>query len=114
MSWIFEKPIFIVVIGGIVEIVPLLYLQNTIEKVQGLRPYSPLELAGRNIYVREGCYVCHSQMVRPFRDAVERSKAGEAMNYLSAVRASQERYHAREATYADDLTNLDVQIPAPK
>jgi len=49
-----------------------------------------------------------------FRDAVERSKAGESMNYLSAVRASQERYHAREATYADDLTTLDIAIPAPK
>ena len=49
-----------------------------------------------------------------FRDAVERSKAGEAMNYLSAVRASQERFHAREATYAADLTNLDIAIPAPK
>jgi len=49
-----------------------------------------------------------------FRDAVERSKAGEAMNYLSAVRASQERYHAREATYAADLTDLDIAIPAPK
>ena len=49
-----------------------------------------------------------------FRDAVERSKAGESMNYLSAVRASMERYHAREATYAADLTDLDIAIPAPK
>jgi len=62
----------VVTIGGIVEIVPLFYLQNTIEKVDGMRPYTPLELAGRNIYVREGCYVCHSQMIRPFRDEVER------------------------------------------
>ncbi|RED12228.1 cytochrome-c oxidase, cbb3-type subunit II [Pontivivens insulae] len=59
-------------IGGIVEIAPLFYLENTIEDVEGMRPYSPLELAGRNIYVREGCYVCHSQMIRPFRDEVER------------------------------------------
>lgn len=59
-------------IGGIVEIVPLFYLENTIEDVEGVRPYSPLELAGRDIYVREGCYVCHSQMIRPFRDEVER------------------------------------------
>ena len=59
-------------IGGIVEIVPLFYLKNTIEKVEGMRPYSPLELAGRDIYVREGCYNCHSQMVRPLRDEVER------------------------------------------
>jgi cytochrome c oxidase cbb3-type subunit II len=69
--------------GGIVEIVPLFYLQNTIEKVEGMRPYTPLELLGRNIYVREGCYVCHSQMIRPFRDETERyghySLAAESM-----------------------------------
>jgi cytochrome c oxidase cbb3-type subunit 2 len=59
-------------IGGIVEIVPLFTIESTIERVDGVRPYTPLELAGRNIYVREGCYVCHSQMVRPFRDEVER------------------------------------------
>ncbi len=72
-----------VTIGGIVEIAPLFYLQNTIEKVEGMRPYTPLELVGRNIYVREGCYVCHSQMIRPFRDEVERyghySLAAESM-----------------------------------
>jgi cytochrome c oxidase cbb3-type subunit II len=62
----------VVTIGGIVEIAPLFWLQNTIEKVTGMRPYSPLELAGRNIYLREGCYLCHSQMIRPFRDEVER------------------------------------------
>jgi cytochrome c oxidase cbb3-type subunit 2 len=73
----------VVTIGGIVEIAPLFYLENTIEKVEGMRPYSPLELAGRDIYVREGCYVCHSQMIRPFRDEVERyghySLAAESM-----------------------------------
>jgi cytochrome c oxidase cbb3-type subunit II len=73
----------VVTIGGIVEIVPLFYLQNTIEKVEGMRPYTPLELAGRNIYVREGCYTCHSQMIRPMRDEVERyghySLAAESM-----------------------------------
>ncbi len=62
----------VVSIGGLVEIVPLFYLQNTIEKVEGMRPYTPLELAGRDIYIREGCYVCHSQMIRPLRDEVER------------------------------------------
>jgi cytochrome c oxidase cbb3-type subunit 2 len=62
----------VVMIGGIVEIAPLFYVKNTIEKVEGVRPYSPLELAGRDIYVREGCYLCHSQMIRPFRDEVER------------------------------------------
>jgi len=70
-------------IGGIVEIAPLFYLESTIEKVQGMRPYTPLELAGRNIYIREGCYNCHSQMVRPLRDEIERyghySLAAESM-----------------------------------
>jgi cytochrome c oxidase cbb3-type subunit 2 len=62
----------VVTIGGIVQIAPLFYLENTIEDVEGMRPYSPLELAGREIYIREGCYVCHSQMIRPMRDEVER------------------------------------------
>jgi cytochrome c oxidase cbb3-type subunit 2 len=72
-----------VAIGGLVEIAPLFYLESTIEKVKGMRPYTPLELAGRDIYVREGCYVCHSQMVRSLRDEVERyghySLAAESM-----------------------------------
>lgn len=55
-------------IGGLVEIVPLFYIQDTIEKVEGVRPYTPLEQRGRDIYIREGCYTCHSQMIRPFRD----------------------------------------------
>ncbi len=75
--------LLVVSVGGIVEIAPLFYLENTIEKVDGMRPYTPLELAGRNIYIREGCYVCHSQMIRPFRDEVERyghdSLAAESM-----------------------------------
>ncbi|MFY9212357.1 MAG: cytochrome-c oxidase, cbb3-type subunit II [Aestuariivita sp.] len=73
----------VVTIGGIVQIAPLFYLENTIEKVEGMRPYSPLELTGRDIYIREGCYVCHSQMIRPMRDEVERyghySLAAESM-----------------------------------
>ncbi len=64
--------LLVVTIGGIVQIVPLFYLENTIENVEGVRPYTPLELAGRDIYIREGCYVCHSQMIRPMRDEVER------------------------------------------
>ncbi|ALI55192.1 cytochrome-c oxidase, cbb3-type subunit II [Celeribacter marinus] len=64
--------LLVVTVGGIVEIAPLFYLENTIEDVEGMRPYSPLELTGREIYVREGCYVCHSQMIRPMRDEVER------------------------------------------
>ena len=73
----------VVTIGGLVQIVPLFYLDNTIEKVEGMRPYTPLELVGRDIYVREGCYTCHSQMIRPMRDEVERyghySLAAESM-----------------------------------
>ncbi|TNF19682.1 MAG: cytochrome-c oxidase, cbb3-type subunit II [Rhodobacteraceae bacterium] len=73
----------VVTIGGLVQIVPLFYLDNTIEKVEGMRPYTPLELTGRDIYVREGCYTCHSQMIRPMRDEVERyghySLAAESM-----------------------------------
>jgi cytochrome c oxidase cbb3-type subunit 2 len=75
--------LIVVAIGGLVQITPLFYLESTIEKVQGMRPYSPLELAGRNIYVREGCYNCHSQMIRSLRDEVERygpySLAAESM-----------------------------------
>jgi cytochrome c oxidase cbb3-type subunit 2 len=77
--------LIVVAIGGLIEIVPLFYLKSTVEKVEGMRPYTPLELAGRNIYVREGCYLCHSQMIRPMRDEVERyghfSLAAESMYY---------------------------------
>lgn len=80
---LFILSLFVVTIGGVVEIVPLFYLENTIEKVKGVRPYSPLEMAGRNIYIREGCYTCHSQMIRPMWDEVERyghySLAAESM-----------------------------------
>jgi cytochrome c oxidase cbb3-type subunit 2 len=75
--------LIVVSIGGLIEIAPLFYIGSTIEKVQGMRPYTPLELEGRNIYVREGCYLCHSQMIRPLRDEVERyghySLAAESM-----------------------------------
>jgi cytochrome c oxidase cbb3-type subunit 2 len=75
--------LLVVTVGGLVEVAPLFWLENTIEKVDGMRPYTPLELAGRDIYVREGCYLCHSQMIRPFRDEVERyghySLAAESM-----------------------------------
>src|SRR5512135_2385037 len=75
--------LLVVAIGGLVEIAPLFWLSSTIEKVEGMRPYTPLELAGRDIYVREGCYLCHSQMIRSLRDEVERyghySLAAESM-----------------------------------
>jgi cytochrome c oxidase cbb3-type subunit 2 len=73
--------ILTVSVGGLVEIVPLYFQRSTTEPVQGIQPYKPIELVGRNIYVREGCYNCHSQMIRPFRAETERyghySVAGE-------------------------------------
>lgn len=75
--------LIVVSIGGLIEIAPLFWLQSTIEKVKGMRPYTPLELSGRDIYVREGCYLCHSQMIRSLKDEVERyghySLAAESM-----------------------------------
>ncbi len=72
-----------VAVGGIVEIAPLFWIDSTVVKVDGIRPYTPLEQAGRNIYIREGCYNCHSQMIRPLREEVERyghySLAAESM-----------------------------------
>lgn len=73
----------VVSMGGLVEIAPLFAIENTVEPVRGMRPYTPLELAGRAVYTREACYVCHSQQIRPFRDEVERygaySLAAESM-----------------------------------
>ena len=73
--------LLVISVGGLVEIVPLFFVKSTTEPVEGLEPYTPLQLEGRDIYVREGCYVCHSQMIRPFRAEVERyghySVAGE-------------------------------------
>ncbi|MFT0892376.1 cytochrome-c oxidase, cbb3-type subunit II [Pseudochelatococcus sp. G4_1912] len=75
--------VIVIAIGGLVEAVPLFYLKSTIEEVEGIRPQTPLELAGFNIYVREGCYNCHSQQIRTLRDEVERygpySLAAESM-----------------------------------
>ncbi len=64
--------LLVVAVGGLVEIAPLFWINGTVEKVEGIRPYTPLELEGRNIYVREGCYLCHSQQIRSLRDEVER------------------------------------------
>ena len=72
-----------IAIGGIIEVVPLFTIETTVEHVKGVRPYSPLEQRGRDIYVREGCYLCHSQQIRALRDEVERyghfSLAAESM-----------------------------------
>ena len=81
--WMLIGIVIVVAIGGLVEIVPLFRIETTIEKVSGMRPYTPLELAGQNIYIREGCSLCHSQQIRPLRDEVERyghySLAAESM-----------------------------------
>ena len=73
--------LLVISVGGLVEIVPLFFLKSTTEPVEGLKPYTALQLEGRDIYVREGCYLCHSQMIRPFRAETERyghySVAGE-------------------------------------
>ncbi len=75
--------ILVAAVGGIVEIVPLFFQKSTTQPVAGLKPYTPLQLTGRDIYIREGCYGCHSQMIRPFRAETERyghySVAGEAV-----------------------------------
>jgi len=80
-SWLIVLTIAVVSIGGLVEIVPLFWQKSTTEPVEGLKPYSALQLAGRDIYIRESCMVCHSQMIRPFRAETERyghySVAGE-------------------------------------
>ena len=115
--------LLVVTIGGIVEIAPLFYLQNTIEKVEGVRPYTPLELAGRDIYIREGCYVCHSQMIRPMRDEVERyghySLAAESM-YDHPFQWGSKRTgpdlarvggRYSDAWHVDHLTNPQAVVP---
>ena len=87
-EWIEKNPwlliglvLLVISVGGLVEIVPLFFQKSTTEPVAGLKPYSPLRLVGRDIYIREGCYNCHSQMIRPFRAETERyghySVAGE-------------------------------------
>jgi cytochrome c oxidase cbb3-type subunit II len=81
LTWLIVLVILVVSVGGLVEIVPLFFQRSTTEPVQGLTPYSALRLTGRDIYVREGCNNCHSQMIRPFRAETERyghySVAGE-------------------------------------
>ena len=113
----------VVSVGGLVQIVPLFYLENTIEEVTGMRPYTPLELTGRDIYIREGCYVCHSQMIRALRDEVERyghySLAAESMYDHPFQWGSKrtgpdlarvgERYS--DAWHVDHLTNPQSVVP---
>jgi cytochrome c oxidase cbb3-type subunit II len=81
LGWLIVLTLLVVSIGGLVEIVPLFYQKSTTTPVEGLKPYTATQLAGRDVYLREGCYNCHSQMIRPFRAETERygrySVAGE-------------------------------------
>jgi cytochrome c oxidase cbb3-type subunit 2 len=81
VGWMIVCIVLLVSVGGLVEIVPLYFQKSTTEPVKGVKPYTPLQLAGRDVYLREGCYNCHSQMIRPFRAETERyghySVAGE-------------------------------------
>ena len=84
LGWMLVLTMVAISVGGLVEVVPVFFIKETIEKVDGVRPYSPLELRGRDIYVREGCYLCHSQMIRPFRD--------EALRYGHYSLAAESKY----------------------
>jgi len=81
VGWMIVCIVLLISVGGLVEIVPLYFQKSTTEPVAGVKPYTPLQLTGRDVYLREGCYNCHSQMIRPFRAETERyghySVAGE-------------------------------------
>ena len=110
--------ILVVAVGGLVEIVPLYFQRSVTEPVAGLKPYTPLQLTGRDVYVREGCYNCHSQMVRPFRAEVERyghySVAGEFV-YDRPFQWGSKRtgpdLHRVGGRYSDDWHRLHLLDP---
>lgn len=111
--------IFLVVsIGGLVEIVPLFFQKSTTQPVEGLKPYTALQVAGRDVYVREGCYTCHSQMVRPFRAETERyghySVAGEFV-YDHPFQWGSKRtgpdLHRVGGKYSDDWHRIHLRQP---
>ena len=110
--------ILVVSIGGLVEIVPLSFQKSVTEPVAGLKPYTPLQLTGRDIYIREGCYNCHSQMVRPFRAEVERygpySVAGEFV-YDRPFQWGSKRtgpdLHRVGGRYSDDWHRIHLMNP---
>ena len=110
--------ILVVAVGGLVEIVPLAFQKSVTEPIAGLKPYSPIQLTGRDVYVREGCYNCHSQMVRPFRAEVERygpySVAGEFV-YDHPFQWGSKRtgpdLHRVGGRYSDDWHRLHLMNP---
>ena len=107
-----------VAVGGLVEIVPLYFQKSVTEPVAGLKPYTPLQLTGRDVYIREGCYNCHSQMIRPFRAEVERygpySVAGEFV-YDRPFQWGSKRtgpdLHRVGGRYSDDWHRLHLMNP---
>ena len=110
--------ILVVAVGGLVEIVPLSFMKSVTEPVAGLKPYTALQLTGRDVYVREGCYNCHSQMVRPFRAEVERyghySTAGEFV-YDHPFQWGSKRtgpdLHRVGGRYSDDWHRIHLMNP---
>ena len=110
--------VLVVAVGGMVEIIPLAFMKSVTEPVAGLKPYTPLQLTGRDIYVREGCYNCHSQMVRPFRAEVERyghySTAGEFV-YDHPFQWGSKRtgpdLHRVGGRYSDDWHRIHLNNP---
>jgi len=118
IGWMAVLVVLVVSIGGLVEIVPLFYQKSTTEPVAGLKPYTALQLAGRDIYQREGCYNCHSQMIRPFRAETERyghySVAGEFV-YDHPFQWGSKRtgpdLHRVGGRYNDDWHRLHLRQP---
>ncbi len=118
ITWMIVLTVLTVSVGGLVEIVPLFFQKSTTEPVKGVVPYAPLQLAGRDVYLREGCYNCHSQMVRPFRAETERyghySVAGEYV-YDHPFQWGSKRtgpdLHRVGGRYSDDWHRLHLNNP---
>ena len=117
-GWLIGLTIAVVSVGGLVEIVPLFFQRSTTEAVQGLKPYTPLQLAGRDIYIREGCVNCHSQMIRPFRAETERyghySVAGEFVYdrpFLWGSKRTGPDLHRVGGRYSDEWHRLHLIQP---
>ena len=118
VGWMILLAVLAVSVGGLVEIVPLFFQKSTTEPVKGVSPYPPLQLTGRDIYIREGCYNCHSQMVRPFRAETERyghySVAGEFV-YDHPFQWGSKRtgpdLHRVGGRYSDDWHRLHLNNP---
>ena len=118
MTWLIVLVILVVSIGGMVEILPLFFQRETTQPVTGLKPYTPLQLTGRDIYLREGCYNCHSQMIRPLRAETERyghySVAGEFV-YDHPFQWGSKRtgpdLHRVGAKYSDEWHRIHLNNP---